>query len=142
MTGRSVCYSPKCGHSEEGNVRDCPRCGKRMRSSTTIRVLGGVMFACGLFITAIIAIIFYYMSFMLAHPGVQTPGGSRFTGTADQASWISQFFWLLIAFGVAAMAAGLWQLITARRDRIVTIGVLVLAGLLFLVGREARWVLG
>ena len=138
MTAKSICYAPLCGHSVEGNVRDCPECGKRMRTPKTVRILGGVMFACGLFITGMMAVILSYLSPTLGRPGQEMPGGSRFTGTADQASMILQLFWLLIAFGVAAMAAGLWQMITARRDRIVVIGVLLLAVILFFVARETK----
>ena len=141
MPAKSICYSPLCGHSVEGNVRDCPQCGKRMRQPKTVRILGIVMFLCGLFITVLIGVIFSNMSWMLGHPGEETLSRSRFTGTAEQADTIRQLFWLLIAFGLAAMLAGLWQAITARRDRIVVIGVLLLAAVLFLFARQTKLML-
>lgn len=141
MPAKSICYSPLCGHSVDGNVRECPKCGKRMRTPTNVRILGTVMFLCGLFLTVLMGVIASNMWWMLHHPGQQTYSGSSFNGSADQASTILQLFWLVIAFGIAAMAAGLWQMITARRDRIVVIGVLLLAALLFFVARQTKMML-
>lgn len=141
MPAKSICHSPLCGHSVDGNVRECPECGNRMRTPGTVRMLGTFMFLCGLFITALMGVITWNMWWMLHNPGQETLSGGRFTGTADQAGMILQLFWLVIAFGVAAMAAGLWQMITARRDRIVVIGVLLLAAVLFLVARQTGMML-
>jgi hypothetical protein len=113
-----------------------------MRSSAFVRRLGLVMLLCGLFLVGLMGTITFYMTPLLLHPGAEVAGGGRFTGDAEQARTILQLFWAVIAFGVAAMAAGAWQMITARRDRLVTIGILVLAGLLFLAARATGLMLG
>ena len=136
MSARSICYSPLCGHSVEGSVSNCPRCGARMRTPQTVRILGFVMFLCGVILMGIMGTLIWYNWWEFTHPGQQTYSGSSFTGSADEGGMILQLFWLVLAFGMAAMAAGLWQMITARRDKIVIIGVLVLAVVVFLVARE------
>ena len=141
MAAQSICYSPLCGHKVEGEVRDCPKCGKKMRTPRTVRILGLVMFLCGLVITGLVGAITWNMSWVLNHPGQTDYGGSRFTGDAGQARMILQLFWVLIGFGIAAMAAGIWQMVTARRDRWLVLGVLLLALIVFLVARETKLML-
>jgi hypothetical protein len=136
MPAKSICYSPLCGHSVEGSVPRCPQCGARMRTPRTVRLLGLLMLLCGITLAGIMGTLIWNTWWEFAHPGQQTYSGTSFTGTADEGSMILQLFWLVFVFGIAAMAAGLWQMITARRDKIVIIGVLVLAVVVFLVARN------
>ena len=136
MAAKSICYSPLCGHRVEGNVRNCPQCGSRMKTPTSVRLLGVLMFICGLILVGIMGVLIMNTWWEFTHPGQQTYAGTSFTGTADEGGMILQLFWLVFAFGIAAMAAGLWQMITARRDRIVVIGVLLLAFIVFLVAQQ------
>ncbi len=135
MPAASICYAPACGHRAAGQVRDCPRCGSRMRTPSTVRRLGLLMLLRGIFLTGFMGVITFNMTPMLLHPGQEVYGGGRFTGDADQARMVLQIFWPVMALGVAAMTAGTWQMVTARRDRLVTLGILALAAVLFLAAR-------
>lgn len=141
MRVTSICYSPMCGHTVIGQARTCPRCGGRMRAPGTSRSFGFMMMACGLAVTALMGGITYYLSPMLADPSVQI-GPARVEADDGEARTILQLFWLVIAFGVAATAAGAFQLTTGRRYRFITFGVLAFGGMLFLAATTARWSLG
>ena len=138
MTVTSTCYSLSCGHAVEGNVADCPRCGRRMRSSRAVRTLGVTMALCGMFLVGLMGTITFKMLPVLMHPGVDAYGGGRFNGTDEQASMILSMFGLVIAFGAAAMGIGGWQAVTGRRNRTVTIAILAFAALLFFVARATK----
>lgn len=133
----STCYAPLCGHRVIGKARVCPRCGGRMRSPQADRAFGLVLLGCGLFVTATMGAVTWYVAPLLAAPGVE-PEGARFAGDPAQARTILQFLWLTIAFGVAAAAAGAWKIATARRGPLVTVAVLALAGLLVVAAKATE----
>jgi hypothetical protein len=138
MTATSTCYAMSCGHVEPGMVATCPKCGRKMRSGKAVRVLGGLMTTCGLFLIGLMGTITVRMLPMLRHPGAEMPGGSRFTGTADQAQLILTLFAVVIAFGVLATGVGGFQLATGRRSRRATVGMLAFSAILFFVARGTR----
>jgi len=113
-----------------------------MCTPSTERRLGLPMLLCGVFLTGFVGVITFNLAPMLLHPGQDVYGGRRFTGDADQARTVLQIFWLVIAVGAAAMAAGTWQMVTGRRDHLVMLGVLPLAAALFLAARGTMTSLG
>lgn len=129
MADFSVCRKRRCGHRVEGLVAKCPACGARMETSRRMQELGGVMLACGVFLVGVMGYVAWAMYPTMAAPG-KVIDGSIFTGTPEQARMFFGMFLVVIVFGLLATANGLWQIVTARRNRIFTIATLVLAALL------------
>jgi hypothetical protein len=90
------------------------------------------MLTCGLFITLLIGVVVFYTAPMLLRPGVSV-GGTRFSGTATQASVILGIFGIVATFGVTATLYGLWQIRTGQRNKKVIYFVVGLAAVLWLI---------
>ncbi|MGN6820107.1 MAG: hypothetical protein ACTHJR_15690 [Sphingomonas sp.] len=129
MSAVSTCLAPSCRTKVEGTVATCPACGGRMRTPRSVRVAGWVLLVCGVFLTGLMSYLWQALAPSMANPGA-TAGGATFTGTADQAQAIVTMFGAVIVFGLAAIAYGLWMIVTGRRSIAMMIGVLVLAALL------------
>lgn len=133
MTDISNCYSPTCRNTVEGVVAQCPNCGTKMRTPAKVRQFGWFLLVLGLFLMGFMGLITWNMAPMLLHPGEASGGGSRFTGTADQARSIFWLFAVVIAFGAATAANGGFRIATGRRNRWITIGTFGLAATLLVV---------
>lgn len=125
----SKCYA--CGYETYESASFCAQCGARMPRRWSRRY-GWVLLLCGLLITGTIGAVLYYTAPLLLRPGVSI-GGSRFSGTAAQASVILGILGMVALFGVTATAYGLWQIKTGRRNRKVVYFVVGLAALLYLI---------
>ena len=126
MTETSICLSPRCRATAEGTVAKCPECGTRMRTPKDVRRLGWFLLLIGLFLTGFMSVLTWNMAPMLLYPGEEVTGGSRFTGTADQAGMIFRLFGAVIVFGLGTIVNGVLQIRTGQRNRVVTIVTLVL----------------
>lgn len=130
MNKSSTCFSMTCGTVVPGRVERCPRCGSKMRSSTTIRTLGVVLLVIGIFLVGLMGVITLNMAPTLLSPG-ETIDGGRWDGTAEQGRTALMLFGLVIAFGFVSIVNGLWQIITGSRNRVVLILTLLLAAVLY-----------
>lgn len=112
-----------------------------MRTSKAIRILGGLMLACGLFLIGLMGTITLNIAPQMLHPG-QEIGGSTWTGTAEQGRMALTLFSMVIAFGLIATLTGLWQIATGQRSRVVLVVVILLAAALFAYARHLTGALG
>ena len=117
MAHQRVCYALRCGFTSDEPIEVCPKCGRKMRTATSVRVYGVLQLALGLFLAIFMGVITLYLLPMMMQPGQTTGSGSRFTGTSQQAILILSFFGLIIGFGFASSLAGLWQIVMARRNK-------------------------
>lgn len=129
MADFSTCTSRSCRTVTPGIVDKCPVCGARVQTSRRIRLLGWLSIACGLFLIAMMGYITLAMYPSLTNAGVSTDG-ARWTGTAEQARMALNLFYLVIGFGVLALAAGIWMVITGRRHIVITVITLLAAAVL------------
>jgi len=67
-------------------------------------------------------------------PGATT----RFTGGPQEVMFIVVIFGLVISFGLASIAGGLWQIIYGKPNRKIIVIVFVIAGVLFVIGRAIK----
>ena len=139
MADTSTCFDLRCGFVAPGRVETCPKCGRKMRSSRTVRVYGVVLMLCGLVVLGLMGPITYYTLPELTHPGQELVEGTRFTGSGDEADMILWLFGLLLLFGLVATLTGLWQVATGRRNRWISIGAVALGLLIF---AYAQWTTG
>jgi hypothetical protein len=132
MAHQRVCYALRCGFTSDAPIDVCPKCGRRMRSTNSVRIYGVLQLILGLFLIIFMSVITINVLPMMLQPG-QPEGGARFTGTSQQVLVILSLFGLIIAFGFGSSVAGLWQIITARRNKWIIWGVLGLSVLLWIV---------
>ncbi len=89
-------------------------------------VLVVFMGALGIYIGSIIA--------QTDAPGQTT----RFSGGPDDVMMIIGVFGLVISFGVAAMAGGVWQIIYGKPNRILMVAMFLVAGILYVIARIVK----
>lgn len=114
MDERRNCY--KCGYQTVETITKCPKCGRKLLSTKLVRRLGWVQLFIGLFLVGMMAVITFNLAPNMLEPGVPDAGGSRFTGTREQAKVILSLFGLIIVFGLTSFVNGLWQVTTGRRN--------------------------
>lgn len=122
----------KCGSALSGSVTRCPACASWTRTAQSVRRRGGMMIVLGLLLVGMMGTI----TFMVA-PTMLTSGGAaggRFTGTREQTMLILGLFGIVIVFGIACIASGLWQIVTGRRNVWIVVLILSLAFLLVVAG--------
>jgi len=127
----------KCEFAVSGKETKCPQCGGWIRRAQRIRRLGGVLIVLGLILVAMMGTITVMLAPMMLAAGTQTTG-ARFTGTPQQGMLILGFFGIIIVFGLACIAGGIFQLLTGRRSILVIILVLGLAFLLWVLANAVR----
>ncbi len=111
------CY--KCGFEGKTPLSQCPHCGQRLRSANEIRGLGVVLFLIGGLLSSIGGGLFVLVALLVAQAG--QPGSNvKMTEEARGGViflFIFGIFALLVALGLTAMLAGVWQILFGRRNK-------------------------
>ena len=78
MSESSSCTKAwRCGTVTPGVVPACPACGAKTTSSKTIRILGWVLIAIGIFLAGLMGWLTVYLSPTLTRPGQDMGGLGR-----------------------------------------------------------------
>lgn len=141
MNDFSTCTKMSCRTETEGLVPKCPVCGSRTLTSRRVRILGWLLVGCGIILVGMMGTIMWFLAASLSHPG-QEINGQTFNGTAEQANFVLQLFWLVAVFGVLSLVNGIWQIAKGKRNIVFMIATLLLAGLIYFTGKETKYVLG
>ena len=141
MTETSTCYAFTCGTVVEGKVDQCPKCGKVMRGSDTIRRSGWLLLIIGLFLVAFMGAIAWSMAPALMNPGHEV-SGDTFEGTAAQGRMIFALFGAVMVFGIGTALNGVIQIATGRRNRWLSFATLILAAAMLVLAVVTTEVLG
>jgi hypothetical protein len=123
------CYALRCGYVSTDLEMKCPKCGKKMRTSGSIRTLGVILVVLGLILIGMMAGIILMLAPAMLQPGVRS-GKTTFTGSPADAKVIFAILGSVAALGVGFSLAGLWQAITGRRNKWVAYAAVLLAVLL------------
>jgi hypothetical protein len=109
-----------------------------MRSPEVVRRLGWVLLVAGVFLVGLVGALTYNLAPTLLNPGANR-GGITFSGTGAQGGKIIWLFATIIAFGLAQIVIGLFQIRTGRSSRILAwatyLGVAVILGAAFAATR-------
>jgi magnesium-transporting ATPase (P-type) len=125
---------PKCSFETTESLPKCPSCGSRLQSAKKVRILGWMLLGLGTLLVVFMGGLAIYLGQIVAH--TDEPGAtSRFTGGPEQLAMITTVFGLVIAFGLASMAGGIWQIKYGKPNRILMIGIFVVAGILYVISR-------
>ncbi|HEY7783140.1 MAG TPA: hypothetical protein VIB00_00345 [Pyrinomonadaceae bacterium] len=136
MTKELSC--PKCDYiSTDERIVMCPTHGKRLESKKNLRTRGWVLVFLGGFLVVFMGGLGIVISGIMA--GSDNAGnGPRFTGGPEAVLFIVLVFGLVISFGLAAVAGGIWQIIYGRRNTIIMVVMFLFAGLLLLIATAIR----
>lgn len=128
---------PKCSFETSENLPRCPSCGSRLQSAKKVRILGGLLVVIGTILVLFMTGLGVYLGSIISNsndPGATT----RFTGGPQDVMFIVVIFGLVISFGLASIGGGIWQLIYGKPNRKIMVGVFVIAGILFVIGRAIK----
>ena len=127
----------KCEYTVSGKETKCPECGGWIRRAQRIKRLGIVLVLIGLLLVGMMTTITITLAPMMLSAGRDT-SGARFTGTPEQGMMILGLFSMVIVFGLASIAGGIFQMVTGRRSLVIIVIVIGLAALLWIVGANLR----
>ena len=141
MADVSTCLSPACGHSVEGSLTKCPKCGWAMRSARNIRIRGWALLVLGLFLVLFMGGITWMVAPSLLHPGKEA-GGMTFNATMEDAKMILGLFALVILIGLFSMVNGGYMVARGRPNRPLALATIAVTVLLVAVGWVIQDTLG
>jgi hypothetical protein len=104
--------------------------------ATATRIRGGLLAILGASLTVFMV---YLLLWALAAFRATDATGAQFTGDEQQTLVILGLFGVLIAFGLASFATGIWQLVFGRRSKGFVWAMVVLALLVGLGGVYVVW---
>ena len=132
-----VLSCPRCSFETTESLPKCPSCGSRLQSARKVRILGWLLLVLGTFLVVFMGALGIYLGQVIAHsddPGATT----RFTGGPEEVKFIMIVFGLVIAFGFGSMAGGIWQIKYGKPNRVLMIGIFVVAGILYLIAQSVK----
>jgi hypothetical protein len=127
----------RCDFETTETLAKCPKCGRRLQSARKVRILGWVLVLIGSCLVIFMSGLGIFIAGLIAksdEPG-QT---SRFSGGPEDILLIASIFGLVIAFGLASVAGGAWQIWFGKPNRLVMVLMFVFAGILWLIGSAIR----
>ena len=128
---------PKCSFETSESLKKCPSCGSRLQSARKVRILGWVLLVLGTLVVVFMGTLGFYLSRIIAQTG--EPGATtRFTGGPEDVAFIVAVFGLVISFGLASMAGGIWQIKYGKPNRILMVAMFLVAGILFVIARAIK----
>ncbi len=103
-----MCFA--CDYQAVTAERHCPRCAKPLQNTVTIRVIGGVLTAIGIFITGVIGVVMVSINGIADNP-------EKWRAAPEETKFIFGVLTLILAFGLSALINGGWHLITGKRHK-------------------------
>lgn len=112
----SECF--KCGFRGKVDRNIC-RCGKRLYTESNIRMRGVGLILVGFFLTVVTIAIGVGILFFLGSVRDQD-SVRRINDSVPFLIGVYVFFATIIAYGANAVLAGIWQMATGRRNKLLT----------------------
>ena len=128
----------KCDYeTTEEILKMCPHCGTRLQSKRKVRILGWLLVILGSLLVIFMGGLGIALGGIIARSG-QPGQTTRFTGGPEEVAFIALIFGLVISFGIAAVAGGVWQIWFGKRNTVLMIIMFLVAGLLFVIATLVR----
>jgi hypothetical protein len=91
----------------------------------------------GTFLVLFMGTLGFYLGSIIS--GTDEPGATtRFSGGPEDVAFIVLIFGLVISFGIASMAGGIWQIKYGKPNRILMVALFLVAGTLFVIARVIK----
>src|SRR6187549_789103 len=101
----------KCRWEGRTFQKICPRCGKSLFSQTNVRIRGVMLAFIGLFLSGFMSVIAFFGTVFLMEAAKNPKTGAKFNGDESMLVLTYLIFGGVIAMGITAFIAGLWQII-------------------------------
>lgn len=124
----------KCSFETSENLTRCPNCGGRLQSAKKVRVLGWLLLVIGAFLVIFMGALGIYLGQIITQTD-QSASTTRFTGGPNDVALIVAVFGLVISFGLASMAGGIWQIVYGKPNRKLMVAMFLVAGILVVIAR-------
>ena len=128
---------PKCSFETSESVSKCPSCGSRLQSAKKVRILGGLLLVIGTILVLFMTGLGIYLGSIISNSN-DDGATTRFSGGPQDVMFIVAIFGLVISFGLASIAGGIWQIIYGKPNRKVLVVAFVVAGILFVISRVIK----
>lgn len=127
----------KCSFETNESLTSCPNCGGRLQSAQKVRILGWVLLLIGAFLVIFMGTLGLYLGSIISQTGEST-STTRFTGGPEDVALIVAVFGLVISFGIASMAGGIWQIVYGKPNRKLMVAMFLVAGILVVIARAIK----
>lgn len=107
----------------------CPRCGGKLRSSTNLRVRGGILIFVGAFLILLMGVITAFVVY-LVWGGTDPKAAAKLRAEEFKLLLAFGMFGLVMLFGLVSFITGLFQIIFGRRSRILVWSMMALVFIL------------
>jgi uncharacterized membrane protein len=124
----------KCSFETTESLSRCPNCGGRLQSARKVRILGWMLLVIGAFLVIFMGTLGFYLGRIISQTGEST-STTRFTGGPQDVALIVAVFGLVISFGFASMAGGIWQIVYGKPNRKLMVAMFLVAGILFVIAK-------
>lgn len=136
MNAKYSCH--KCDFETDEQLAKCPQCGRRLQSTKKIRIFGWFLLVLGTGLVIFMGTLGVILARIIA--GSNEPGATTsFTGGPEVVTLIIVVFGLVILFGLASIASGIWQIKYGKPNKKIMVAMFVVAGLLLVLGRVIKW---
>ena len=123
----------KCKWEGETAETLCPRCRRKLKTRSFIRVTGIILTMLGGFLVVVLSAIIFWMWAVIQQTG--KPGSTtHFNGTKADMVMAFSILGAVLMFGFVALITGLYQAIIGRRNIILIYIMLTLAAILYIGG--------
>ena len=129
----------KCSFETSESLSRCPNCGGRLQSARKVRILGWMLLVIGAFLVISMGALGLYLGRLISQTGDST-STSRFTGGPQDVALIVGVFGLVISFGIASMAGGIWQIVYGKPNRKLMVAMFLVAGILIVIAKAIELV--
>ena len=106
---RGVCGT--CGSETELVENDCHLCTRLRAKEKNVRVGGALLTAIGLIVIVMMSVVINAVSRMSS--------ASRSNASGRDPDVITGILYFVVAYGIVALAAGLWHLVTGRVNKVL-----------------------
>src|SRR5262249_35234613 len=118
----------RCNYEADTAESICPRCGKTLKGSRSLRVRGGILIACGGFLIVFVAAIAAFVAYLYFGGAMQIPHAEA-ARTAMMMMLIFAVLGFVILFGILSFINGIYMFKTGRRSLVlmwIMIGMVIL----------------
>lgn len=136
MSKRLSC--PKCPFETDDPLPRCPNCGRRLQSAKKVRILGWLLVLIGSGLVIFMSGLGIVLAGIISQSD-QPGSSSRFTGGPQDVLFIYAIFGLVIAFGLASIVGGAWQIWYGKPNRKVMFLMFLVAGILVVIGSAVQY---